>query len=102
MSMLRPVFAAAAICVGVSFLATTSVEARTRKHPSPQGQTLTVKKRSFLDSGKVVPVGSESNYVTAGQYFTRTSDYYYARGRYGNETLPGRFDLPGGEPLFKF
>ncbi len=89
------------IAAVLAFASAASAAQRHRGHATA-GHTITVKKRSFLDAGKVVPVGSESGYVTAGQYFTRTTDYYSQRSRYGNETLPGRFDLPNDKPLFRF
>ncbi len=99
MRMTRPFLLATAASLAALFAASTIAEAQTRRaHSRP----LTVKKRSFLDAGKVVPVGSQSGYVQAGHYFNRTPDYYMNRGRYGGETLPGRFDLPGGRPLFTF
>lgn len=64
---------------------------------------LTVRPRSFLDSGNVVPVGSESKYMTDNTIFIRTPDQNFARSKFGNEALPGPFDLPGRpEPLFEF
>ena len=64
---------------------------------------LTVRRRSFLDPGNVVPVGSQNNYVSESTIFNRTPDQMYNRSKFGNETLPGPFDLPGRpEPLFEF
>ncbi|WP_036255588.1 hypothetical protein [Methylocapsa acidiphila] len=64
---------------------------------------LTVNKRSFLDPGPVVPVGSMSNYVTANTIFNRTPDQTFARSRYGNEELPAPLEVPGRPgPLFEF
>jgi hypothetical protein len=64
---------------------------------------LTVRGRSFLDPGNVVPVGSQNAYVAESTTFNRTTDQLYARSKFGNETLPGPFDLPGRqEPLFEF
>ena len=76
------------------------MEAASRKATSAPSRPLTVKKRSFLDAGNVVPVGSQSGYVTAGQYYNRTPDYYSQRNLYGNSVLPDRFS--GGGALFNF
>ena len=57
--------------------------------------------RSFLDPGKVVPVGSESLYVWSSHNANRAPDFAGNRSRYGNETLPSRFDIPQ-QPLFNF
>jgi hypothetical protein len=70
-------------------------------HNSPP--PLIVRRRSFLDPGNVVPVGSQNAYVSESTIFNRTTDQLYARSKFGNETLPGPFDLPGRqEPLFEF
>lgn len=74
----------------MALFAATAADAQSRSN-----RPLIIKKRSFLDTGKVVPVGSESRYVTDTVRFNRTPDYYSQRGRYGAETLPGPFDLPG-------
>jgi hypothetical protein len=65
---------------------------------------LTIQRRSFLDPGPVVPVGSRSRYV---QSITTLAVPVYAEigvGRgFGYETLPRRFDPPGRpQPLFEF
>jgi hypothetical protein len=70
-----------------------------------QAPPLTVRRRSFLDPGNVVPVGSQSNYMTDNTIFLRTPDQNFARSKFGNETLPGPFDLVGAgrqQPLFEF
>ena len=62
---------------------------------------LTVNKRSFLDPGPVVPVGSMSNYVTANTTFNRTPDQLAQRSLYGNEILPWPLEVPGRpSPIF--
>lgn len=85
--------------------------ARPARHHAPRvihvvhyrAPPLTVRPRSFLDPGNVVPVGSESNYVNDSTIFNRTPDQNYARSKFGNETLPGPFDLPGRqEPILEF
>ncbi len=64
---------------------------------------LTVRGRSFLDPGNVVPVGTNNAYVLDSTTFNRTPDQIYDRSKFGNETLPGPFDLPGRqEPLVEF
>jgi hypothetical protein len=73
---------------------------RIAHYPAPP---LTVRRRSFLDPGNVVPVGSLSNYMIDNTIFIRTPDQNFARSKFGNETLPGPFDLPGRqEPIFEF
>jgi hypothetical protein len=64
---------------------------------------LVVHGRSFLDPGNVVPVGSENRYVVESTLFNRTPDQMNQRSKFGNEALPGPFDLPGRpEPIFEF
>lgn len=64
---------------------------------------LTVNKRSFLDPGPVVPVGSESSYMTSQTTFNRTPDQVSRRSFYGNESLPAPLEVPGrSQPVFEF
>ena len=62
-------------------LACASVQAETprhRTHPArhsvvvASGQEVIVKKRNFLDSGTVVPVGSESRYMSDSTIFNHS------------------------------
>jgi hypothetical protein len=75
----------------------TTAEARSRG----EGRTVVIKKRSFLDSGRVVPVGSLSGYVNIGTIYNKPA-FYNTRSQYGTETLPRTFDIPGAGPLFNF
>jgi|GEM_PF-922733 len=64
---------------------------------------LTVNKRSFLDPGPVVPVGSESNYMVQNTYFATTPDQNFARSKFGNEALPQPLEVPGRpQPVYQF
>jgi hypothetical protein len=64
---------------------------------------LTVNRRSFLDPGPAVPVGSMSNYVTANTIFNRTPDQVYAKSPFGNELLPSPLEIPArAGPLIEF
>jgi hypothetical protein len=64
---------------------------------------LTVNRRSFLDPGPAVPVGSMSNYVTANTIFTRTPDQIFARSSFGNDRLPQPLEVPGRpQPVIEF
>lgn len=87
---MRRIFAALTIAAASAALLAASIasaDAQTRKKGPRQ---LTITKRSFLDNGKYPPVGSMQRYVTM---YTQTNylPYYDQRGRYGAETLPGRF-----------
>ncbi len=64
---------------------------------------LTVNKRSFLDPGPAVPVGSESAYMVQNTYFATTPDQNFARSKFGNEALPQPLEVPGrSSPIFQF
>jgi hypothetical protein len=64
---------------------------------------LTVNKRSFLDPGPVVPVGTESAYMVQNTYFARTPDQNFARSKFGNEALPQPLEVPGpSRPIYEF
>jgi hypothetical protein len=56
---------------------------------------LTVNRRSWLDPGPVVPVGTTNNYVTANTIFNRTPDQTSSRSKFGNEALPAPLEVPG-------
>jgi hypothetical protein len=58
---------------------------------------LTVNKRSWLDPGNVVPVGSEENYVTANTGFNQTPDEANFPSRFEEDNLP-RPLYPTGTP----
>jgi hypothetical protein len=80
---------------------------RYRRHPPVQYDNerppLTVNKRSFLDPGPVVPVGSMSNYMTTITVFGKTPDQNFAYSEFGNEVLPGPFSVPGHpSPILEF
>lgn len=70
----------------------------------PVAPPLTIQRRSFLDPGPVVPVGSRSRYVQAITTLAVPVWAEVGAGKgFGYETLPRRFDPPGRpEPLFVF
>jgi hypothetical protein len=87
--------------------ASASAQSRPRQPAATQyaneAPPLIVKKRSFLDPGPVVPVGSMSNYVTASTIFNRTEDQTYAKSFFGNETLPAPLEIPARPtPILEF
>ena len=64
---------------------------------------LTVNRRSFLDPGPAVPVGSMSNYVTANTIFNRTPDQVFDKSAFGNELLPAPLEIPArAGPFIEF
>ncbi len=89
----------AAASMAVLTFAASLAEAQTRR----KGVPLTIQKRSFLDSGPVVPVGRLRNYVNDSTVLFVPTYRNGAPAKFGNETLPGRFDVPGrASPLFTF
>lgn len=64
---------------------------------------LTVNRRSFLDPGPVVPVGSMSNYMTANTIFNQTPDQIFSTALFGNDLLPRPLEVPGRpQPVVEF
>ena len=89
--IVRNLTIAVAATMAVALTGMTIAEAKTSRGV----RQLVVKKRPFTDSGRVVPIGSESHYVHDGSLPGRSVDYYSSRGRYGAETLPGSFGVFG-------
>jgi hypothetical protein len=92
---------------------TASADAQTKprhRHPpqvaepyNDERPPLTVNRRSFLDPGPAVPVGSMSNYVTANTIFNRTPDQIFDKSAFGNELLPSPLEIPArAGPLIEF
>lgn len=97
MSAIRAVVLSFAAAAATTF-AIAEAHAQARREAPP----LTIQRRSFLDSGKVVPRDSLRNYVTMDTYY-RKPVYDNLRGVYGLETLPRPLDPPGRpSPLFQF
>ncbi len=102
------VLAAAALA---AFTASSNAQTKPRNRHHPQvaerynGERppLTVNRRSFLDPGPAVPVGSMSNYVTVSTIFNRTPDQIFARSSFGNDRLPQPLEVPGRKsPIVEF
>ena len=88
--------AALAAAAGAASAQTKRQRAAAERAPyATEPPPLTVNKRSFLDPGPVVPVGSMSNYMTSQTIFARTPDQTAHRSLYGNETLPAPLEVPG-------
>ena len=69
-----------------------SATAEAKQGPRP----LIVKKRSFLDLGKAVPLGYGNNYVTDSSYAGRPAfGHSFSSDRFGGGNLPTRFFAPG-------
>jgi len=60
-------------------------------------QPLVVEKRSFLDPGTKVPVGSTNRYVLQQTFYNQDPIRANQRSWYGGETLPNRLNQPWDE-----
>ncbi|WP_294539476.1 hypothetical protein [uncultured Rhodoblastus sp.] len=70
--------------------------ARPVRHVQQAAAPKLVVKRSFLDSGNVVPVGTLNRYMDDSTVFNGTPGGTYRNELFGDNTiLPGPFDLPG-------
>jgi hypothetical protein len=98
---LKRILNVAVASIALVGLAATVAEAQTRK--SRAAATLTIKKRSFLDSGPVVPVGSLRNYVNVNTTLAVPTYSNIGPSGFGSQALPQRFEVPGrSSPLFTF
>jgi|GEM_PF-1464898 Ni/Co efflux regulator RcnB len=57
-------------------------------------RTIDVERRSFLDPGKKVPVGSTNRYMVQQTFSNQDPIYANQRSWYMGETLPRRWDQP--------
>ena len=85
------VTASLVLAAGVASAQTSKKKVHHYRYPAPVAANdgivrppLTVNKRSFLDPGPAVPVGSESNYMVQNTYFVRTPDQNFERSKFGN------------------
>ena len=54
---------------------------------------LTIQKRSWLDSGNAIPVGTQNAYLSSSTTLNQQVYTSFEPGRFGQSTLPGQFDL---------
>ena len=100
MRFARPLAICAAAMAGVVFAASVA-EAQSRPHKG-SARTITIQKRSFLNSGPIVPLGSLRNYQNDSTVLFVPTSSRMGPG-FGAGVLPGRFDVPGRpSPLFTF
>lgn len=72
-------------------------------HHSHRGRPpLVVERRSFLDPGTKVPVGSTNRYMLQQTFYNQDPIEANQRSWYMRETLPRRFDQPWSEGQFQF
>lgn len=84
MRSLKRLAAVLALAVAASTVLVSLAEAQSRRQPL----RVTVQKRSYLDPGNVVPVGSLNRYAT--QHFYTSPVYSNSAELYGEGTLPAR------------
>lgn len=75
------------------------------RQPSPRvaaaadAAELTVTKRSFLDPGNVVPVGTRNRYMDDSTFYQSAAPGgTYRNDLFGDWMLPGPFNLPAANP----
>ncbi|NDA47724.1 MAG: hypothetical protein EBY21_10740 [Alphaproteobacteria bacterium] len=79
------------------------VKSHIKQIAKPEPRSLLIQKRSFLDSGTIVPIGSMSNYKNDSTILHVPIYRQIFPSRFGGDVLPGRFDLSGRPvPLFTF
>lgn len=93
--MNRPALALTCIAALGLVSAPLTAQGRERQRVSrvSSAPPLTVKQRSWLDSGNVVAVGSQNTYVTANTVLNQPIYSNFEPARFGQSTLPGQFDL---------
>ncbi len=86
----------------LSLVAAGAADAQSRLRDA--APPLTIQRRSFLDSGKQVPVGSLNRYMQQMTQLARPAwSTTGVPGLYGYDALPRRFDPPGRpQPLLEF
>ena len=84
MMSFKRVAAILAVAATASTVMVSIAEAQNRRGPL----RVTVQKRSYLDAGNVVPVGSMNRY--ASQHMSASPVYANTGDLYGEGTLPGR------------
>ncbi|MGO8739867.1 hypothetical protein [Rhodoblastus sp.] len=92
----------ALVCASAQAATAQAAGLHKRHHDAaPQAQTygggheVTVTKRSFLDPGNVVPVGSEDRYVATAAHPAPAPGGTYRNDNFGDWLLPGNFGVPG-------
>ncbi|MBI1869072.1 MAG: hypothetical protein HYS06_12405 [Methylocystis sp.] len=98
-------------CLG-AVMGTSDALARPRRHGHAYGYAseayyygrppLVVQRRSFLDPGTKVPVGSRNRYVVEQTFFNQDPIQANQRSWFGGETLPRRLDQPWSDGQFQF
>lgn len=65
------------------------------QYNGPEGRgPINIQRRSFLDPGPVVPVGSTNRYMVEQTYYRQDTLQAHQRSTYGGELLPRRGEQP--------
>ena len=98
--MARSSYALGTLSLVCVFAGTMAAQAQDRMHVRHRAHVqlvsappLTVKQRSWLDMGNVVAVGTQQSYLSANESLHEPVYQSFAPDRFGQSTLPGRFDL---------
>lgn len=90
---------AASVCCLAALIASNAALAKSGSKSSDTAShtgrhTIDVERRSFLDPGTKVPVGSTNRYMTQQTFSNQDPVYANQRSWYMGETLPRRWDQP--------
>ena len=80
-------------CVSLACLLGVGVAEARERIRAVESRPLTVNKRSWLEPGNVVAVGTQNSYLLANTTLNQPVYNSYIPARFGQSTLPGQFDL---------
>lgn len=85
-------------CLGVLVASGDALAKSRQRHPgyavAESRRPLVVERRSFLDPGTKVPVGSTNRYMVQQTFTNQDPIYANQRSWHGGETLPRHWDQP--------
>jgi len=85
----------ALITLGMMNLAqAASVKQKAKPAQHSKSPSILIQKRSFLDSGRVVPIGSMSHYMDDSTVLHVPVYRQIFPSRFGGDVLPERFNMP--------
>lgn len=84
-----------ALASGALFCASVQVASAQAANQYRRANEVTVTKRSFLDPGNVVPVGSQDRYVLPVSHPAPAPGGTYRNDNFADWLLPQNFGLPG-------
>jgi hypothetical protein len=91
-----------ALVAGALVCANAQAQSHSKRRPAADqveqdaaAAQLTVSKKSFLDPGNVVPIGSQDRYANIVKYPAPAPGGTYRNDNFGDWLLPSSFGLPG-------